>query len=211
MYRTVLTAPVFGLRREIDRLFEDTFGRDSAGGWVPAVDIHEDPQSLSFEVELPGISPDQVEVTADQGVLTIRGAKRGGNEERQASESARVHLIERSYGSFSRSFQLPVNVDEDRIEAQFENGVLTVRVPKAALPQPRKITIRNNRSVGTVNAGGAQRITGDGQRAGNGDGERTTNADASRTGGSESTSRTDSAANAGKEGTRRPAMAKAER
>ena len=142
VYRTALTTPVFGLRREIDRLFEDAFGRGESGrsGWTPAVNIHEDDTSLSFEFELPGFRPDQVEVTADNGVLTVRGERQ---EERKEGDERRYHLVERTSGSFVRSFQLPQGLDEDKIEASFEHGLLQVRVPKAALPQPRKIEIRS--------------------------------------------------------------------
>lgn len=160
VYRTSITAPVFGLRREIDRLFEDTFGRgnsDASGRmtWSPAVNIHEDETSLSFEFELPGFRPEQVEVTADQGVLTVRGERQ---DERKEGEQARYHLIERTSGSFMRSFQLPQGLDADKIEASFENGLLHVRVPKAALPQPRKIEIRSGamaQNSGEVRGAGA--------------------------------------------------------
>jgi HSP20 family protein len=142
VYRGTLTGPVFGLRREIDRLFEDTFGGDSRRtGWVPAVDIREDDKELALEVELPGIKPSDVEVTAENGVLTIRGEKRGTSTE---GTEGRYHVIERSYGSFTRSFQLPTGVDEQRIEADFADGLLTVRIPKAALAQPRRIEIRSS-------------------------------------------------------------------
>jgi HSP20 family protein len=145
-YRNPSSSPVFSLRREIDRLFEDTFGNVQSQGagrgeWIPAVDIREDDKELTLEFELPGVAPDHVEVTAEKGVLTVRGEKRG--ERKEGDEEGRYHLIERSYGSFSRSFQLPQGIDEERIEAQFENGVLKVRIPKAALPQPRRIEIKS--------------------------------------------------------------------
>lgn len=148
-YRSTLTAPVFGLRREIDRLFEDTFGRESGRmGWNPAVDVREDNKELALEVELPGIAPSDVEVTAENGVLTIRGEKRGVTKE-DGGEN-RYHMIERSYGTFLRSFQLPQGVDDQRIEAEFTNGLLVVHIPKAALPQPRRIEIRDSGSQPTV-------------------------------------------------------------
>jgi len=142
VYRTSLAGPVFGLRREIDRLFEDTFGRDTPRtGWAPAVDIRENAKEIVLEVELPGIKPRDVEVTAENGVLTIRGEKRSTSSE---NGEERYHVIERSYGAFSRSFQLPQGVDEGRIEAEFTDGLLQVHVPKAALPQPRRIEIRDS-------------------------------------------------------------------
>jgi HSP20 family protein len=144
VYRGSLTGPVFGLRREIDRLFEDTFGGDARrSGWAPAVDIREDNQEIVLEVELPGIKPSDVEVTAENGVLTIRGEKQSTSAE---GTEGRYHVIERSYGSFTRSFQLPTGVDERRIDAEFQDGLLSVHIPKAALAQPRKIEIRNSGS-----------------------------------------------------------------
>ena len=144
VYRTSLSAPVFGLRREIDRLFEDTFGNGDGGraGWSPTVDVREDQGELLFTVELPGIRPENVEVTFENGLMTIRGEKR---EERKEGDEVRYHIAERTYGSFARSFQLPKLIDEDKIEATFENGVLQVRVPKGALPQPKRIEVRTEK------------------------------------------------------------------
>ena len=146
--RGSLTGPVFGLRREIDRLFEDTFGGDARrSGWAPAVDIREDSKEITLEVELPGIKPSDVEVVAENGVLTIRGEKQSTSTD---GSEGRYHVVERSYGSFTRSFQLPTGMDEQRIEADFNDGLLTVRIPKAALAQPRRIEIRNSGSQPTI-------------------------------------------------------------
>jgi HSP20 family protein len=145
LHRSALT-PAFGLRREVDRLFDDIFGMTAMQAqttWAPPVDIRESDSDLTVTAELPGLRAENVEVTCDNGVLTIRGEK---SESRKEGEEGRWHLVERSYGSFARSFQLPQGVDESKIEAGFEDGLLTVRIPKAALPQPKKISI---------NAGGA--------------------------------------------------------
>lgn len=154
LYRTMTAAPIFGLRREIDRLFDDAFTRDGTG-WTPAADIKENDGELRVEMELPGLSPEQVEITAENGVLTIRGEKK---TERKEGEEDRFHMIERSYGSFSRTFQLPQGVDESKIVAEFENGVLAIRVPKAALPQPRRIQIGSTggKKPGSVTDGSKQ-------------------------------------------------------
>lgn len=142
-YRTTVATPVFGLRREIDRLFDDVLGSEGWGrggaAWTPAVDVREDARELTLVIELPGVAPADVEVTAENGVLTIRGEKRETRKE--GDESTRYHLIERAYGAFSRSFQLPTGLDDSKIEADYANGVMTIHVPKAALPQPRRITI----------------------------------------------------------------------
>jgi HSP20 family protein len=140
IYRTALSAPVFGLRREIDRLFEDTFSRgDGMNSWSPAVDVAETEKELRLDLELPGIRPEDVEVTADNGVLTVRGQK--NSDRKEGDDESRYHLVERSYGAFTRSFQLPQGLDESKIEADCEHGILSIRIPKAALPQPRKIQI----------------------------------------------------------------------
>lgn len=155
LYRNSLTAPVFGLRREIDRLFEDTFGRGEGGtSFTPAVDIRESQNELRLDVELPGLNPDDVEITAENGVLTITGEKQ---TERKEGEESRYHVVERSYGSFMRSFQLPQGLDESKIEATCNNGILSIHIPKSALAQPKKIQIKagdagttQQRQVGTT-------------------------------------------------------------
>jgi HSP20 family protein len=158
LYRTSSNIPVFGLRREIDRLFEDTFGgRDGGSAWTPAVDIKENQNELTFDVEIPGINPENVEITADNGVLTIRGER---HSERKEDDDSRYHIVERSYGSFTRSFQLPQNIDESKIEATCNNGILSVHIPKAALPQPKKIQIKS----GEVGSGQRQMGSTTGQR-----------------------------------------------
>ena len=129
---------LFGLRREIDRLFEDTAAGRAGATWMPPVNVRESGNEIALDVELPGINPDHVEITVENGMLTISGEKR---EERKEGEEGRYHLVERTYGSFSRSFTLPQGVDEEQIDAEFHNGLLTVRIPKAALPQPRRIQI----------------------------------------------------------------------
>ena len=140
LYRTSLSAPVFGLRREIDRLFEDTFGRgDAMSAWTPAVDVSETEKEVRLEIELPGINPNDVELTAENGVLTIRGEKR--SERKEGDEESRYHMVERSYGTFMRSFQLPQGLDQTKIQAGYTNGILSIQIPKAALPQPHRIQI----------------------------------------------------------------------
>lgn len=161
VHRQTLTAPVFGLRREIDRLFEDTFGRgEGMNAWTPAVDVRESDKEVRIDVELPGIQPDEVEITAENGILTVRGEKQ--MERKEDEQDGRFHVVERSYGSFTRSFQLPQGLDESKIEAEFDNGILSVHIPKAALPQPRRIQIGVNRASDTqrkVSSQGTQRTS----------------------------------------------------
>ena len=157
LYRMTTSAPIFGLRREIDRLFEDTFGREG-GTFTPAVDIKETQQDIRLEVELPGLKPENVEIIAENGVLTIRGEKRS---ERKEGQDDRYQVVERTYGTFVRTFQLPQGVDEDQIAAEFEHGLLTLRIPKAALPQPKRIQIggeqkKHQATVGSGNLSNEQ-------------------------------------------------------
>lgn len=149
------TRPLFGLRREIDRLFDDVVGSASTR-WTPAVDVRETEKSLAIDVELPGIKPENVEVDVENGVLSITGEKRS---ERTNEEKGRYHMVERSYGSFFRSFQLPAGVDESQIKASFHDGLLTVDIPKAALPQPRKIQIAGQAEKETTSAPAREPVT----------------------------------------------------
>jgi len=137
LYRMTTGSPIFGLRREIDRLFEDTFARDGSS-FTPAVDIKENDNEIRLELELAGLKPEDVEISAENGVLSIRGEKRA---ERKEGDETRYQVVERTYGTFMRTFQLPQGVDEEQIKADFENGVLTIHIPKAALPQPKRIQI----------------------------------------------------------------------
>ena len=146
------TSPIFGLRREIDRLFDDTFARDGFN-WTPAVDVKENSSEIRLDLELPGLKPEDVDLTAENGVLTVRGEKKSETKE---GEDNRYHVVERTYGSFLRTFQLPQGIDEDQIKAEFDNGILSIHIPKAALPQPKRIQIggtmqqKQQAAVGTV-------------------------------------------------------------
>lgn len=140
VYRTTL-APIVSLRREMDRLFDDAFGRGTPApaSWTPAVDVRETKDAWVFELELPGVNPANVEVTADQRVLTIRGEKQAQSA---AGEEQRWVSLERVTGSFERAFRLPSGVREDSIEARYEHGLLTVTVPKAEKPEARRISVK---------------------------------------------------------------------
>jgi HSP20 family protein len=108
---------------------------------VPALDVAERGDAYDIHAELPGVSPDQVDVSFEQNILTIRGTKPASFDVSTEGE-VRVFAAERVHGSFERSVRLPEFVDADRIVANFTPGLLTVTVPKAQAAQPRKITIR---------------------------------------------------------------------
>lgn len=109
-----------------------------AGAWLPPVDITENAEGVTLVAELPGVQPDDVKVTYENGVLTLRG------EKKQAAESttATAHRYERVFGTFERSFRLGTPVDPSRIDARFAHGVLTVVVPKAEEARPREIVVK---------------------------------------------------------------------
>ena len=143
MLYTTGTTPASSLRREVDRLFESAFapvfGRELvAAVWTPATDVRETEQEVVIEMEIPGVDPASVDVTTDRGLLRIRGEKSSSH---RASDQ-RVHLAERVHGTFERAFRLPKGLDDNAISAEFEHGVLRVRLPKSALPQPRRIEVR---------------------------------------------------------------------
>ncbi len=139
----LLHAPLF---RDLDQLFSDDIFRPfgvlnreqlEANGWLPAVDIRETDDSFEFTAELPGLNRDDVHITIEDKVLTLKGARAWNDEENRNS----YHRVERAYGSFSRSFTLPSTVDADKVAAKFNDGLLTITVPKAEEVKPRQIKI----------------------------------------------------------------------
>lgn len=114
-------------------------GGSITASWYPACDVFEDKDAVKIVAELPGVKAEQVKLSLENNVLTIRGEKTQEAEER----SERVHRYERSYGTFERAFVLPSTVDGDKISAQYENGVLTILVPKAERARPREIPVRS--------------------------------------------------------------------
>jgi HSP20 family protein len=140
VYRTTLS-PIVSLRREFDRFFDDAVTRVApiTASWTPAVDVRETKDAWEFALEIPGVDPAQVEVTAEARVLKIRGEK--AIVRKDGDEDGRWLSTERISGAFERSFRLPAQVREDAIEARYAHGVLTVTVPKAEVPA-RKIEIR---------------------------------------------------------------------
>ena len=126
---------------DMDRFFNLAFGgAPSMSGWSPAVDVRETPAGFVVSAELPGMTSDQVEVNVENGVLSISGEKKDKREE--GGEGENYHLVERRYGRFQRNFSLPRSVDPSSVDARFENGILTVNLPKAAEAKARRIAIK---------------------------------------------------------------------
>jgi HSP20 family protein len=126
-------------QRDIDRLFgaPRTTAADS-GAWLPPVDIHEEDNQFLLHVDLPGVDPKAVEITSEQGVLTVRGKR--DETRREARDGYR--RIERITGDFERRFSLPETADVQNIKAKATNGVLEITIPKLAQVQPQRITVQ---------------------------------------------------------------------
>jgi HSP20 family protein len=131
-----------------DQLFDTVFGGNGGNGGrsnggsslmrAPETDVMETEKEIRVVTEMPGLKREHIEIDVENNVLTIRGEKR---EERTEGEQGRWHLAERRYGTFSRSFVLPRDVDSDNIQASFQDGVLTVTVPKSEKARRRRIEI----------------------------------------------------------------------
>jgi HSP20 family protein len=125
----------------VQREFEKSFfgPRTRNADFAPAVDVHEDAERLVLRAELPGVKREDIEVSIDANVLTLKGERKLEKEE----QNRRYHRIERSYGTFVRQFQLPSNVDSAQIDAQLTEGVLTIALNKKQELKPRKIDVKS--------------------------------------------------------------------
>jgi HSP20 family protein len=121
---------------EFDRMTGRAFSRDT---WVPPLDVRESEDRFEVTVDLPGLAPGDVNVTFEDGMLSISGKREFSSEDRGDT----WHRIERSFGTFARSMRLPQTADTERIEATFDNGVLAVSVPKSEQAKPRTIEVRS--------------------------------------------------------------------
>jgi HSP20 family protein len=129
--------PFTAMRAEMERVFDSFLGRgfgrfpalsraEEGGALAPSIDVRETETELVVEAELPGMDEKDVNLTLNNGVLTLKGEKKSEREERKDD----YHLMERSYGSFQRSFQIADTIDADKVQATFEKGVLKVTLPK---------------------------------------------------------------------------------
>jgi HSP20 family protein len=130
------------LQDRINRVFNDYNRNDeglmTAGAWVPPVDIYQtDEHEVVIKAELPDMTRDDIDITVDNGMLTIKGEKKLSNEVKEEQ----FHRIERHYGTFSRSFSLPQTVDPNRVSAEYKQGVLTIKLPLREEAKPRSIKV----------------------------------------------------------------------
>ena len=137
------------LQDRMNRIFDDAFRGNRGtqdewalgGSWAPSVDIFEHNGNLVLKAELPGVDAKDVDVRVENNVLTLRGERKLDHEVKQEN----YHRVERSYGSFSRSFTLPNVVDTDKIKAEFKDGVLQLVLPKKEEAKPKQISINVSR------------------------------------------------------------------
>jgi HSP20 family protein len=129
------------LREAMDRLFDDAFTRPislSGGSVVPAIDLYQDDDEVVVKAALPGLKADDVQISITADVLTLRGEFKQQTEQKKTT----YHIREQRFGAFERTVMLPMDVQSDKAKADFENGVLTVTLPKSETVKPRTITIK---------------------------------------------------------------------
>ena len=128
------------IQRQFDSLFQNFFTAPRTSGntaWMPRVDIHEDENAYVLHMDAPGLNKEDFQIDFSEGTLSISGQRKAT----ERTENDTVVHVERRYGSFYRSFTLPKLVDVDGVQARYENGVLTIVVPKAEESKPRRITV----------------------------------------------------------------------
>jgi HSP20 family protein len=147
------------LQNRLSRLFDEQYsGREeslTAGAFVPPVDIYEDEQSIQLKVEVPGVNEKDLDIKVENNVLTVSGERKFEKEEKEEN----FRRVERRYGSFSRSFTLPNTLDTENIQANYDHGVLTIRLAKRAEAKPKQIKV----SVGSQPAIDGKKVDSQGQ------------------------------------------------
>lgn len=139
--------PVLSLYEDMNNLFNQVWSRPmlwdqntARRHWAPAFDIRETKDQVVFEAALPGLSKKDIDITLQDGVITVSGERK----ERDVTENETVHCTENRYGKFVRSFSLPGEVDEDKVDAKYTNGILTIALNKVEpeVPEQKKIAIK---------------------------------------------------------------------
>ena len=149
MFLTTTRRPQDGMTnlRRLNNILDEAFntwpfqaqeGGSLTSSWLPACDVFEDKDAVKIVAEIPGVAAEDVKISLENNLLTLRGEKKQQAEEK----NERVHRYERSYGTFERSFTLPATVDASNINASYEHGVLAVTLPKAEKARPRQIEVQ---------------------------------------------------------------------
>jgi HSP20 family protein len=156
-------SPLEGLHR-LNRMLDEAFSSWPQGGtgsavtsaWFPPTDVCEDKNGLEITLELPGVRSEDVKLSLENNILTVRGEKRQESEQ----NTERVHRYERSYGTFERSFALPSTVDPDQVQARYDNGVLFINIPKAERARPREIPVSSGVATSGRGASKTSQVSG---------------------------------------------------
>jgi HSP20 family protein len=136
-------------QNQFERFLREAFSPVSGEGnvstrtWAPPVDIYENGDNLVLKAELPGINPDDVEIRVEDNTLYLKGERKSEKDVKEQN----YHRIERSYGAFARSFSLPNSVDADKVTANFQDGVLTLTMPKKEEAKPKTIKINVSKAA----------------------------------------------------------------
>ncbi len=139
-----LWRPLQDLKREMDRIWQEFFGKTyltekwEGIEWAPAVDVSETDDAVIVKVDLPGVNPEDMEISLTDNVLVIKGEKKKEEEEKKEN----FYRMERFYGSFMRAIHLPCEINEEKIQATYKNGVLKIVLPKK--PEEKKKVIKVN-------------------------------------------------------------------
>ncbi|MGZ4813339.1 MAG: Hsp20/alpha crystallin family protein [Terriglobales bacterium] len=145
------------ITNRMNRLFQDSFGQGPASeegltttAFVPPVDIYEDEHHITLKIEVPGIDQKDIDVRVENNTLTVRGERKFETEEKEEN----FHRVERRYGSFYRAFTLPNTVESDSVTADYDNGVLKIKLAKKAEAKPKQIKVNVGQgSHKTIDAG----------------------------------------------------------
>ena len=141
------------LQQQVNRLFNDQFsarGEEALGtSFVPAVDVYEDEQGITLKMEVPGIDEKDIDIRLENNTLTVRGERKFEKEEKEEN----FQRVERRYGSFARSFTLPTTVDNENVTADYDKGVLVLKLARRAEAKPKQIKV-NIGSQKTLDAKG---------------------------------------------------------
>lgn len=144
---------LYDVRREVDRMLND-FPAASAGradSWSMPAEVVETGDEVRLMIEAPGLKPEDIDITLENNVLTVSGEKK--MERREGESENDYRLLERRYGRFERSFVLPPTVDTEHVDARYENGILTVQLPKAESSKPRRIQVQGGQGKRRFEAG----------------------------------------------------------
>jgi HSP20 family protein len=154
------------LQQRVDRMFSGSRNGGGQNSFAPTVDVHEDESGLEISLDLPGIAPDQIRLEAENNTITVEAERRY-----ESKEGRNAHRVERAYGNFVRTFNIPARYDLSKIEASQQHGTLTLRVPRSEQAMKRSIPIgagsANNSDNRTMNASAGGQSTDSSQNAQN--------------------------------------------